>query len=252
MSAFFSSRRQEQDLYVDTNYKIIFDDDCLMVVEKPAPLPVHRVGRFLEKNLLSLLEKNLSRETGSLHIVNRLDSETSGLVLVAKTRQSAAHLKSQFQNRNVKKEYAAIVFGIPKSKRGRIALPLGADIQNTFHLTVPDPAGQSAETCYEMIEEREGYALLRVEPLTGRTHQIRAHLASIGHPIVGDKIYIDLSIYERYVQEGWREEMLEKMKLPRLALHATGLEFRHPLSEIKMMFQSELPPILKKFPCFLP
>jgi len=244
---FLKVKRKEEDLYVNTDYKVLYEDDAFLAVEKPSPLPVHPVGSFVRKNLLSILEENISFEGDSLKIVNRLDSETSGVMLVAKTSEAAGRLARQFENRTVEKEYTAVVFGAPKDKKGKIDISLGSRVENTYHLRTPDPKGQAAETRYEVLHEADGYSLLKLAPLTGRMHQIRAHLAFFGHPIVGDKIYIDLNIFHRYVLEGWKEDMEDAMKLPRLALHATKLAIRHPESAKKMEFISDIPKLFNEF-----
>ena len=126
-------QRPEEDLFVRTDYRILFEDSHMMAVEKPSPLPVHAVGRFRKKNLLSLLQN--SRENASeFRIVNRLDSETSGVVLVAKTREAASFLGSQFEERSVQKEYVGIVFGRFEEKKGTVTLPLGSKIEDNCHL----------------------------------------------------------------------------------------------------------------------
>lgn len=238
--------RTEEELFVETNYKVLYQDEAFLVVDKPAPLPVHPVGRFREKNLLSMLKKERAAIDNSLQIVNRLDSETSGLVLVSRSSEMAGRLGTLFEKRQVTKEYRAVVFGTPTKIRGTIEAPLGLRSGGVHNIRVPDVGGQSTRTDYEVISRNGSYSFLRIVPHTGRTHQIRAHLAFLGHPVVGDKIYIDPAVFERYIHEGWQEDMRPIVGAERLLLHACALEFTHPVSGAKLFFHSALPS------CFLP
>jgi RluA family pseudouridine synthase len=243
-----SCKRLEADLYVETDYRILYEDASFIVIDKPSPLPVHPVGSFQEKNLLSLLKKESAYQDLPLRIVNRLDSETSGVLLVAKSKEAASGLAQQFEKRTVTKEYTGIVFGIFLEKKGKISFPLGSRItEEGYHLRTVDPEGETAETLYEVISENDKHSLVRLVPFTGRTHQIRAHLAFAGHPLVGDKIYIDNDIYHQYVQMGWQEEMLETVKLRRLALHASRLKVKHPATGSSMEFEAPIPEIFTEF-----
>lgn len=239
--------RTEEDLYVETHYKILYEDAFFLVIDKPAPLPVHAVGRFKEKNLLSLLIRDLRPGGEGLRIVNRLDSETSGIVLVAKSAQVAGRLGILFENRQVAKEYHAVVFGAPKVQQGTISTSLGFNTESGHNIRMEDPCGETARTDYQVLSTTNGYSLLQVTPQTGRTHQIRAHLSFLGHPIVGDKIYIDPRIFERYIREGWLEEMRPVVKAERLLLHASRLEFHHPATGDLVKFTSEIPPCFDSF-----
>jgi len=280
--------RTEEDLYVEIDYQILYEDDFFLAVNKPAPLPVHPVGRFKAKNLLSLLTKALRPAGEHLRIVNRLDSETSGLVLVAKSASAAGKLGILFENREVLKEYQAVVLGVPKEPEGSITIPLGTCAKSGHNIRKPDPNGETAQTDYQVLntfmscchceEPHRGdaaissyknkiaspsarndimdnvretvsrdYSLLRVFPQTGRTHQIRAHLAFLGHPIAGDKIYIDPRVFERYIHEGWQEDMRPVVRAQRLLLHASKLEFRHPVSGDDMKFSAGLPACFDTF-----
>ena len=156
--------RTEEELYVETEYQILYEDEFFLVVDKPAPLPVHPVGCFKEKNLLSLLKKDLqpgaaglpkSGEDG-LRIVNRLDSETSGLVLVAKSGSMAGRLGLLFERRQVDKEYRAIVLGVPEVGEGTISIPLGIQTKNAHNVRAPDPKGQTAQTDYQVLSSFGG------------------------------------------------------------------------------------------------
>lgn len=239
--------RTEEELYVETGYKILYEDEFFLVVDKPAPLPVHAVGRFREKNLLSLLIRDLRPGGEGLRIVNRLDSETSGIVLVAKSSLVAGKLGILFENRQVTKEYHAVVFGAPEAQEGTISASLGLNAGSGHNIRTADPQGETARTDYQVLSLTGGYSLVKVMPRTGRTHQIRAHLSILGHPIVGDKIYIDPRIFERYIREGWLEEMRPVVKAERLLLHASGLEFHHPATVKLVKFTAAIPPCFDSF-----
>ncbi|MFH1800948.1 MAG: RluA family pseudouridine synthase [Candidatus Omnitrophota bacterium] len=239
--------RTEEDLYVETGYKVLWEDEFFLVVDKPAPLPVHAVGRFKEKNLLSLLIRDLGPGPEGLRIVNRLDSETSGLVLVARSAYAAGKLGTLFEKKEVAKAYHAVVFGTPEAREGTVSMSLGLKAESGHNIRSPDPGGEKARTDYQVLSSAGEYALLKVMPRTGRTHQIRAHLSFLGHPIVGDKIYIDPRIFERYIHEGWREEMRAVVKTERLLLHASQLEFFHPVTGEPVKFTSAIPPCFDAF-----
>jgi RluA family pseudouridine synthase len=211
--------RTEADLYVETNYKILYEDEFFLAADKKKKVP------------------------GELSIVNRLDSETSGVVLVSKTRVMAGKLGLLFEKRKVRKEYIAVVLGRPAEEKGIITIPLGTLKGGVHNIRVPDPDGQTARTDYEILESRGNFSLLKIIPHTGRTHQIRAHLAFLGNPIAGDKIYIDPEIFTRYIREGWQENMRPAVKAERLLLHASRLEFQHPVTNQGLSIHSGLPPV---------
>lgn len=235
--------RTEDDYDVILSYKIIYEDEWFIAVEKPAPLPVHPGGRFFSKNLLSLLKKERPEEY--LSIVNRLDSETSGLVLVAKSSRAAGEFGKIFEFRKIQKEYEAILLGLLPDAAGFFDQPLGFRQVERFRMRCLDLEGEAARTNYEVLQvrrvEEQSYTRVKVCPETGRMHQIRAHFALAGCPIAGDKIYIDPAVYTRYIEGGWRDEMLLVTKAPRLLLHATRLVFVHPLTGESVDLKSEVP-----------
>jgi RluA family pseudouridine synthase len=229
--------------YINTNFGILHEDGDYLVVDKPSPLAVYPIGAYAELNLHTLLKKDPRWTEAKLHFTHRLDAETSGVILIAKTPEAARFAGIEFLNSRVHKKYNALVFGEPANEAGEIDLPLGKDASSGFQTIriVDREKGEKALTRYRVLWTRCGYSYLEVEPVTGRTHQIRAHLSFIGHPIVGDKIYVDTQIFVRYVKNGLDEEMLSRLKLPRLALHASELSIRHPKTRQMTVFRSGPP-----------
>ena len=242
-------RVDQDNFFVDCQFRVIHEDDEILVVHKPAPLAVHPVGSYSELNLHTLLKKDPRWADTKIHFTHRLDAETSGVILIAKTYEAARFIGKEFIAGRVKKKYHAIVFGAPYPQEGTIELPLGHDKSSGFQTVriVDQENGETAKTRYKTLRTGGDYSFLEIEPLSGRTHQIRAHLSFIGHPIVGDKIYIDLNIFSRYVIHGLDDEMIGRLKLKRLALHASTLSLTHPKTKEWVTFNADLPLDMKAF-----
>ncbi|HNU96744.1 MAG TPA: RluA family pseudouridine synthase [Candidatus Portnoybacteria bacterium] len=170
----------------------IFEDNDILVINKPAHLLVHPVSRFAKatRDESETLIEFLVSKYPNAELVHRLDQDTSGIMVVAKNHQTAEFLKQQFKDRIIKKKYVALVYGILKEKKGIIVKSISKSRKRGgSQTTAPIGKNREAITRYEIIQEFPSYSLLEVSPETGRTHQIRVHLASIGHPIVGDDKY---------------------------------------------------------------
>jgi len=211
---------------------IAYEDQALIVVNKPAgmvihPAPGHRSGTLV--NALLAHCPDLAGDSGDARpgIVHRLDRDTSGLILVAKNEQIRRALQRQFKARQVRKVYLALLDGNLEAARGRIEAPLGRDPRHRQRMAVV-PGGREAVTEYRLLASLAGgdYSLVEAEPKTGRTHQIRVHFASIGHPVVGDTVY------------GRRRT---RLPVPRQFLHAQRLGFTHPLTGQPLEFSAPLP-----------
>ena len=223
---------------------IVYEDEDLVVVNKPAGMVVH-VGAGVKSGTLvnALLHHigSLSSAGGKLRpgIVHRLDRMTSGLVIVAKNDPAHRALAAQFKAREVHKIYTLLVHGRVAREQGEIRKPIGRDPVRRTRMKAGGLHPRDALTVYRVIRRLPQFTLLEAEPRTGRTHQIRVHFASLGHPIIGDTLY--------GAPSKLRWEGREVPTLPRTYLHARSLEFRHPRTGELLSLESDLPSDLKFF-----
>ncbi len=212
---------------------IVYEDDVLLVVNKPAGMVVHPAAGHTSGTLVNALLAHCPQvaDVGGLEragIVHRLDKDTSGLLVVAKDAATHAELQRQFKHRQVHKTYLALVEGRVQPREGVIEAPVGRDHQDRKRMAVVR-SGRPAATHYRVVETFRDFTLLEVHPQTGRTHQIRVHLAWMGYPLVGDRVY------------GRRKQAL----LPdRHFLHARQLRFTHPVTGVEVDLIAPLPPEL--------
>jgi len=249
-----SERKPEPE--VNFNYRILFEDDVLFVIEKPANLPVHPSGRFFFNTLLIHLKteghKNPLKSEREYFLVHRIDRETSGVLVLAKTREACADLTRQFAERKTEKTYLAIVRGVAP-ETFEVDQPMCRATKSLISLkmavTPEDEGGQQAFTAFKRLEVHGGYSLVECYPKTGRQHQIRVHLDHAGFPIVGDKLYglPESEAFRFYDRKHLTPEAEARLLLPRHALHAAGIRFRHPVSGKMIDFRCELPEDLKGF-----
>jgi 23S rRNA pseudouridine1911/1915/1917 synthase len=240
---------------------IVFEDADLAIVNKPAGMMVHAGAGATDdaRNRGTLVNAllhhfgTLSEVGGALRpgIVHRLDRATSGLMVVAKNDESHRKLAKQFSSREVHKTYVALVQGWPKPERGTIRTSISRDAQRRIRMTTRRPGGREAVTHYVIKKKLNTvygkFALLELKIETGRTHQIRVHLSSINHPVVGDTLYGaagELKSESGKVRAAGQPRMLT---LNRNFLHSAALEFKHPKAEEALRFSSELPPELEAF-----
>ena len=230
---------------------VLYADDHLFALDKPAGLPVHASAKFYFNTLTRVLAEKFPGQP--LQIAHRLDRETSGVLIAARGRPAAARLKTAFARKEARKTYLAVVHGVPPWPDGavhEIDRPLAlADYPGALDVRMVVRTGAlPATTRVSVVLRRTRHALVRCEPVTGRQHQIRAHLAAAGYPIVGDKIYGQTDDFFRdYCARGLTDDLLARLELPRHALHAASIEIGHPHTGERMRFESPLPSDLQSF-----
>ncbi len=233
---------------------VLYEDEHLLVLNKPAGCTVVRERRSdvcpFQSGVLAHLRKSPASAEAALRTryrpraVHRLDRETTGAVIVAKSREGERHLALQFQERTIRKEYLAIVCGEPADDRGEIDVVISERAGDIERMSTGGREGKKSLTAYEVVERFNGYALVRAEPKTGRRHQIRLHLAHIGHPVLADRLYgggtelLLSSLKRRYkLSSGEKEKPL----IARPALHAHALEFLPVGRETPLRIEAPLP-----------
>jgi 23S rRNA pseudouridine1911/1915/1917 synthase len=232
-------------------FGILVDEPELLVIDKPAGLPVHATARYYFNTLTRLLFDRFPGQ--GVQICHRLDRETSGCLVAARGRAAASVLKGAFEQRLVSKEYLAVVHGAPEWDERVIDLPLALASEARLKLRMaPREGGLSAITEVRVVERRQGCALIACKPITGRQHQIRAHLAAIGHAIVGDKLYAHgdeafMRFCDREARGISDEEVVREFGLARQALHAASITFPHPRTRVACTVSSPLPPDLRAY-----
>lgn len=218
---------------------ILLEDEAVLALNKPSGMLVlpDRYNHHL-LNLYDLLKEVF----GSMYVVHRIDRETSGIILFAKTAEAHAELNSAFEHHQVDKKYYAIVCGNPSSAEGTIDVPIAEQTSGDRKMKIDKKHGKDACTVYTVLERFKGYALLEAKPRTGRTHQIRIHLSSIGLPILADPLYGDgKGFFLSAIKQNYHGKEDEQPLLDRTALHAYSLQCDHPGTKEKILLQADLP-----------
>ncbi len=218
--------------------KILYEDKDIIVIDKPADMVVHPAAGNYSGTLVNALIfhcRDLSGIGGVLRpgIVHRLDKDTSGVMVAAKTDKAHLSLSRQFLEHKVEKKYITLVYGKCRTKQGKINVPLGRSRKDRKKMAATLRESRQAITFFKVLEEFDGFSLLEITPRTGRTHQIRVHMAYIGHPVVGDKIYTS----------GRKKD---NIGIKRQMLHAQSIKFKHPTLKKSVKFKAPLAVDMKK------
>jgi RluA family pseudouridine synthase len=214
---------------VNAEIQVLYEDDAIVVVNKPAPLPMHPCGRFNRNTLTYILQQVYSRQ--KLRPAHRLDANTTGVVILARTRRVAAVLQPQFKNGTVEKEYIARIAGVPANDRFSSSTRISTE-KSPAGARLPDENGQAARTDFQVVERfADQTTLVNAVPTTGRTNQIRIHLWDLGMPVCGDPLYL---------ADGKLGDVSTRtVDNAHLCLHAHRVTFNHPLSGERVTFTAE-------------
>lgn len=236
----------------DIPLEIVYEDADLLVVNKPAGLVVHPGHGNYSGTLVNALawhfrdNPDYDVSDPRMGLVHRIDKDTSGLLVVAKTPDAKTHLGKQFFNKTTKREYNALVWGVPSPAQGRIEGNIGRNPKDRLQMTVlppDDPTGKHAVTHYEVLEDFGHVALVKCVLETGRTHQIRVHMTHIGHPLFADARYGGDKILRGERSSTYQKFIANCFEIcPRQALHARTLGFVHPRTGEEMFFSAPIPP----------
>lgn len=230
---------------VNFDYSIVHQDEWLLAINKPAGLRVHSGGRFVTANLMYHLRHIHQPPYPEANPVNRLDADTSGLILLARDKRVLSEMMRQFSAGEVKKRYLAVVAGCPSPASGSIMLPIGpVDGAAVPRYRVDQVAGKPAVTHYHTVRKlSSAYTLLELQPETGRTHQLRVHLAALGHPLAGDALYtMDDEAYLLH-----RRNSAPPAGLQRQALHSEQLTINHPILQTALTLVAPLAKDIERF-----
>ena len=219
---------------------IVYEDEHLLVVDKPAGLVVHPAAGNRDGTMVNALLHHCGGSLSGIGgvarpgIVHRIDKDTSGLLVVAKHDKAHEGLAKQFADHSIDRRYLAIVSDVPRQAEGIVDAPLARSSQNRKKIAIVGQGrGKRAVTHWKRLEILRDAALVECRLETGRTHQVRVHMASIGHPLLGDPVYGSGKSAHR--------ELLNALDFRRQALHAEGLEFTHPVTKVRLSFESALP-----------
>ena len=244
-------RREEPEPKTPTELPVLFEDDWLLVLNKPAGLPIHPTARYHKGTLVTLLKERFGTDYKA-DPVHRLDRETSGVIVCGRSTDACRVLMRAFVGGEVHKEYVAICEGSPPERfEVEASIAEGTELVR-IAVRIDEALGKPAKTRFEVQRrfERDGaaFSLVRAFPETGRQHQIRIHLRHAGFPIVGDKMYgPDEGYFDRFSKHALEPEAWVRLRLRRHALHASAIHFLHPGSKAPVSFRAPMPLDLEEF-----
>jgi RluA family pseudouridine synthase len=240
--------------WVNKDVRVLQEDEFLLFADKPAPLPAHADGVFIRHTLIWLLRE--LRPDTELFLGHRLDRETSGVTVLAKSSVILSALMPLFQNGKVKKRYLAVTRGQSEKDEFEVSGGMGPDPESVISIRqkmfpADTPNTKKSRTLFKVIQRLRGHTLMECVPLTGRTNQIRVHLADAGLPLAGDKLYgrtdKEFLDFLSFVKAGGDSRFDGRYESPRHLLHAASLEFEHPITGQQLLVEAALPEDMKTF-----